>query len=774
MILFDIRKIFDFLSKLFILAIIFFVPIFFSFFIYTNNFFELPKIILFKILTLLLFLVEIFKILTQRVEEGGKISFKKYWILLIGITILAFFALQTIFFSINFIDSFFGLYDRQQGLAALFYYFLFLFLFLRNIRQRDLGLVLNAVIFSSLVVCLYGFMQKVGLDFINWSESATEMRRVFSTFGQPTFLASYLVLVVPISLYLFFKSEKIIKSIFYFLAFSIQVVCLILTYSFGGWIAFFFSLFATYLFLFLYKKKSSDKFLRKKIYLSSLFIVFTIVVASLFVFSKSSFLREKVASLRNWDNSTASARTIYWKASWSAIKVKPFFGYGLENQGNVLIKYRDKKWSELDFVNMGTNRAHNIFLDILLTTGFFGLTIFIVILAYIFRCLFQNWLKNRDEYLPIFFGIAILSLLFSMQFSFLTVTAGVYLSFFVAIIFLYDEKKENNLENKQTKKILEFAKKFNVPFLVIIVFIIYSLIQSNFNKLVIDIYYRELLVANLRNDFSNELRLYNLIKEKHPNYNFYDQQFLALMNDSVEKFEKPEENIKIIAPRIIDVINKIKSNSFSDNLARARAYALLSVVDKNSLPNSENLYEKLIADNSGFPLPYYELARLYQRNEKYEEAKKEYLEFLEVLPDYKNPSLNVIHRKDIANETLKGFMGLGDNELLRKKWLEAEKYYLEGLEIDKNNTLLNYKLGRLFYLKHDFNKAIWYNKKVADLDPNNYFYPYIIAQIYLEAGDKNNAKVYGERALNLSNGAKEVQEFLQKVNVSSNKQIKIN
>jgi O-antigen ligase len=789
-----IIKILNLFSQLLILAVVFFVPLFFAGFFFINNFFELPKIVLFKILTLLLLLVYILKILFQDVPKlslrgpanwagtksglpadrnpeayantaGSFAMTKSEFIFPIALILILF--CQTFLFSVNINNSIFGLYDRQQGLISLVYYFLFFCLFIKIVKTEQLNKILSAIVWSALLVSIYGIAQRFGWDFVRWTESASLTHRIFSTQGQPIFLASYLVLTLPISLYLFFMGKSRLASIFYFIASVLQIAALLLTYSFGGVVGLSLEEVLIFVFLLFYLHKNKiepeSKMIKLKLY-SSFLVLAALFSGFLFYNLRYDWvLSSKVASLMNWQGSSAQMRTIYWQDSLLAIKDRPWFGYGLENQGQALIKYYDQKWAELEFVNMPTNRAHNIFLDIILTSGWLGLILFLWSLYSLAKIVLNNWKKNEEEYklLSVFLGIAIMALLLNLQFSFMSVTLGAYLALLSGILLVI---------NKQTAKLpsenLAAGGKLMMVIKIIIgcgaVVICSYLIDLNFNKIISDSYFREMRTVDRENNFFAAVDLYDYIKTNIPEYNYYDQQLVEMINNDTAHWSDPGANISYIKDRLEKIIKNNPAKTFFDILTQARAYAMLSIIGKEqgSFNRSKSLYEEIIKFSLGLPRPQYELAVLLARAKDYDGAKKQYSIFLSKLPDADSPDMNSEHRQAVVNEMVKGYIGLGDVFAEQKDWTAASKNYQQAITVEPKDSLVYYKIGRLYYLQHDFKQAIWYNNKASELDPSNYFYPYITAVFYKEMGNKSEAKNYAQQALKLNSRAPEALELV--------------
>ena len=102
--------------------------------------------------------------------------------------------------------SFWGSYERCFGFLTWLHLFLFYCLLIFNLKTKDQLTKLIGVIFgTTFFICLYGVIQLFGFDFIKWEVNPSESYRIFSSLGQPNFLASWLLLVLPlISLFFFY------------------------------------------------------------------------------------------------------------------------------------------------------------------------------------------------------------------------------------------------------------------------------------------------------------------------------------------------------------------------------------------------------------------------------------------------------------------------------------------------------------------------------------------------------------------------------------------
>lgn len=95
--------------------------------------------------------------------------------------------------------SLWGSYDRLQGTYTFLCYLVLFGALSTSLKTAaDIDRVVTAAILASVPVSVYGILQKIGLDPVDWEGDA--MKRVGSTFGNAVFLGSYLVMVMPLTI----------------------------------------------------------------------------------------------------------------------------------------------------------------------------------------------------------------------------------------------------------------------------------------------------------------------------------------------------------------------------------------------------------------------------------------------------------------------------------------------------------------------------------------------------------------------------------------------
>ena len=80
-------------------------------------------------------------------------------------------------------------------------------------------------------------------------------------------------------------------------------------------------------------------------------------------------------------------------------------------------------------------------------------------------------------------------------------------------------------------------------------------------------------------------------------------------------------------------------------------------------------------------------------------------------------------------------------------WEQVKNQYIEILKIDANNTLINYRLGLLYYGKQDYTNALKHFEKVINLYPFDYDSVIMYAWSNFKLGRLREAKVLFNKAL---------------------------
>src|SRR3990167_116389 len=126
------------------------------------------------------------------------------------IPILLFLASQILatVFSIDIRTSILGYYSRfHGGLLSTISYIILYYAFVSNLIKRHVLLAIRSMLLAAALVAFYAIAEHFGIDKNLWVQDVQS--RVFSTLGQPNWLAAYLVTIMFIPIALLLNNSKL-------------------------------------------------------------------------------------------------------------------------------------------------------------------------------------------------------------------------------------------------------------------------------------------------------------------------------------------------------------------------------------------------------------------------------------------------------------------------------------------------------------------------------------------------------------------------------------
>lgn len=754
------RELLDLLIEFSYLAIVFLIPLWFAYFFPTYNVFELNKIILFRILVLLLLAFTGLKIIFYQAnffynwrQSPFKQLFKSYFL---GPLIFILGLFLTLFFSLNPAQSFYGSYDWQAGWLSFFFNFVWFILLSFNLVSLDnktlnpgasdsilkrVNRLIIVAVLSGFLVAIYGILQIFNIDFITWANAAWEAGRSTSTFGQPNFLASYLLLIIPFGAYLVYRANSFLKKFFWLMLLLFLLLCLVFTASRGALVAFgvmVISFFAYVLF--------QSKLARLK---KSLIVLAVLAGFVIIFFSMKAFSPERFAASLDFKSGSLAARVNFYQAAGEAIMKRPWTGYGLENGSEVFISYYEPDWGIYGDVSASTAQAHNLILDILITAGAAGL-IFFIILYYSFFSLAAVNLKQKRQ-LPITLAVFIggAGYLISLLFSFPTSAGEIYfwLIFAVLVAVNYPEKSGliQVLKPKIVKKWLQGLRVASAAALVV-----FSgwLIMSQLRILQADFYFNKLYYSLGNGEYLTALVLDDYIQAEGTtplNREFYDW----FLGEQLSNFY-PE--IKELAPRklVKDRLAIIRERllgrgGYRDFMALAKIEASLGNEEI-----AEKYFSFVVSLTPYWPKVYLTQARSLKKAGNFAAAIRSYHLAAFNLPDLNDPRINERHRTIASWYAASINRDLGDIYSAQNNFSAAEKYYREAYRDNPMDFIVIKKIADTYYLRGDFARAIIYNQQGLRRSPGDYNWYLALAVLYKESGNSAQAEFYFSQALKLA------------------------
>ena len=289
----------------------------------------------------------------------------------------------TLFGSLILLYSVFSVTPKSSlPVAFIFISYIVLFFVIINTvtSKKAMYLLIFTLLCSSTIESLYGIYQyKIGIatGFNNWTdpELFPEMKtRIFGTLDNPNILAQYLEFIMPLSIGLFWIEKNILKK-FMFLGMSgVMLLCLLLTGSRGGWLAFVISMIVFGIL--------KDRRI--------LLLGFAFGLVSINFLPDSIITR--IASIANFSESSNSYRIFLWGASFEIVKDFWMSGVGIG------VDAFQKIYTSF-YIREGVFafHTHNLYLQILIESGIFGFITFLGIIFMSFRHGLITLINSTDE-----------------------------------------------------------------------------------------------------------------------------------------------------------------------------------------------------------------------------------------------------------------------------------------------------------------------------------------------------------------------------------------
>jgi len=282
---------------------------------------------------------------------------------------------------------------RQAALSGLAKLTLFLILFwlmawvLRSPRWRNW--LIAIYLHTALIVSTYGLRQLYfGAEplatWVDQESTLANTTRVYSYLGNPNLLAGYLIPAVALSAVAVFAWRGWLPKALALTMFGMNMICLVFTFSRGGWIGLVATMFVLLVLLVDWVSIHLPQLLRRlalQLVLGA--ATATVVLAVAFV----EPVRDRAASfLAGRGDSSNNFRLNVWAAVLEMIRDRPWLGIGPGNDAFAKIYpfYQRPRFNALG--------AYSIFLEIAVETGLIGLGCFLWL---VLVTLNQGWMQLR-------------------------------------------------------------------------------------------------------------------------------------------------------------------------------------------------------------------------------------------------------------------------------------------------------------------------------------------------------------------------------------------
>lgn len=399
---------------------------------FTSELFEFNKMVLVYIFTVLITAFWLIRMVKEK-----KFIFRRT---ILDVPLLLFLISQTLstLVSIDPRTSLLGYYSRfHGGLLSSICYSLLYWAYVSNINAKQTLISVKVMFLSAFLVCIYGILEHFGIDKDLWVQDV--QNRVFSTLGQPNWLAAWLTGLFPLTWAFLLKK----KGNWIYLGLSLLFfITLLFTKSRSGILGF---VAADIIFWGYCALKYKKEFLKQFIICHFSFLVITGAIGTpwtppilkVITRNQSTVVGEHAragpALEVGGGTESAEIRKIVWKGAIDIWRHNILLGTGPETFAFSYYRFRPiahNLVSEWDFIY---NKAHNEYLNIMANTGTAGIVAYLTLIAYITcQIIFK---KYPDTNLQVALFAGFISILITNFFGFSVVPVALEFFLFPAMAF---------------------------------------------------------------------------------------------------------------------------------------------------------------------------------------------------------------------------------------------------------------------------------------------------------------------------------------------------
>ncbi len=339
--------------------------------------------------------------------------------------------------SVNPYLSFWGSLERMGGLWTFLHYLVYFTILISVFRAKeDWFKLLKVTVFIGVLSALYGFGQKTDISFFIGSGGR---ERIFGTIGNAALFAGYQIVNLFLALILTFSSQVSQRQKpYFFIAAAINTIAVLMTVVRG-------SILGTgvgfLMFVCLYflssRSKTAKRLLIALLVLAALFVAFS------FTFKNSQFVKNSgyLNRITDFSLSTRTVQTRFWAwqaglEGWKESAKTVLLGWGPENFNVPFSKYFNPKF----FKGLGSetlfDRAHNMFVEILVTMGLLTFLVYVTMFVFAYRLLWK--LTFKEQKIDKMMGIGLISLItaYIIHNCFIFDTSANFIVFFTVLSFV--------------------------------------------------------------------------------------------------------------------------------------------------------------------------------------------------------------------------------------------------------------------------------------------------------------------------------------------------
>ncbi|MEK9209082.1 MAG: O-antigen ligase family protein [Patescibacteria group bacterium] len=521
-------------------------------------------------------------------------------------------------------QSFWGTLERMGGLFTFWHYLVFFMIAISVMRSsRDRQILLDLMIAAGAASAIYGFLQKTDWSFILGSGGRS---RIFGTLGNPALFAGYQILVAFLALTLsFMRRTSKNWRIWYWGAGGLMLLAALSTAVRGSLIGI---AVGALLWALLWSVLNRSK--RAKIALLTglsglvAFVFLGIMFRNTSLVQHSSYLNR----VTDFSSSTFTVKTRFWAWSaglkgWSENPKTIALGWGPENFNVPFSKYFNPKFFTAPGAETFFDRAHNMFMEVLVTMGLVGTFSYIGIFVALFWTLAKMMRVSGDER-AIAIGFTAMTVAYIIHNAFIFDTSANFLTFFMILAFVTNIAQRGLDDGKlqATNYKLQARKRWTGPqvtvAMVMGIVVVATVYATNVRPSLANYASTRAIVAGWQGDWVGAVNKYReAIDYDTPGryeYRHRFAQYLLEVSGSPDIAKVPNFH-EVMLQAISDVKNNVAENpqDYLPHLYLSRLYITLGKDSSKSLYNDLALQEsaRALEISPTFVRTYYEVAQAY-------------------------------------------------------------------------------------------------------------------------------------------------------------------
>ncbi len=323
---------------------------------YQQNYFYAPRYFILAIISL----TALFIIIREKIKLNHPAA--------VPLAAFLFFAVISTLLAPDKLTALLGLPFRLTGFTTYFFCIILFILAAQSVHSEKL---LRAAIWSCVIVSLIAVLQYIGINPVPHEYFRDKMIS-YGTMGNPNFLGTYTCFFLPAAILSYIYSKK--KC--WLLAASLIYAGVLVSITRGVWI----SSFLVFLMVVWYCLKHKDW--RRPIAITMImFILVTAVLAPLrdgLILARAGTIQREIKSGIELQDSAGASRMYIWKECFKLLPENWLFGMGPEHLQFAKITGSGNSRALAD-------KAHNVYLEMAVTTGIFTLISYLAFLSFFLR-----------------------------------------------------------------------------------------------------------------------------------------------------------------------------------------------------------------------------------------------------------------------------------------------------------------------------------------------------------------------------------------------------